>query len=140
MKRRIIYDDLSDEYEDNYELAELDFDMWFDNSYAKQQYILIGTVELWTGAVDGHDNRVANSIKEAIQNAIDGFGICYIEVYEENYGRLFVRVCHHDGSNLLEIREVTKLGAELLDKYHDVDKIVNRQGATRNVRFTKRYY
>ena len=56
-------------------------------------------------------------------------------------GKLMLDVVHHDGTNHLEIREITKKGREVIDNdYGYVDKAAFRKGCTRNVKFTKKYY
>lgn len=145
---KIIFDELSilDAFEDasedlRNELVNEEFNNLFNNEYAKKRYIVAGSIGLWDGKRYGYSTKIANSIKEAIQNATDGFGICYIRVEEEKYGKLFVTVSHHDGNNFLEIREITNYGEEILNSnYDDVDSIINRKGATRNVKFYKRYF
>ena len=124
-----------------YELMEQEIDNLFNNDYENKNYILTGSIGLWYGIRQGHSCKIFNSIKEAIYGATDGFGMCYITVTEEKYGRLFVNVCHHDGNNHLEIREITSLGKDILSRhYNDVDMIINRKGATRNIKFLKNYY
>lgn len=132
----VIFDELDDEFEDyTYE----DLVNLFDNSYANHLYVVSGDVGLWEGRRNGYCPRVATSIQEAINFATDGWGICYLKIFEENYGRLYVRVAHHDGVNNLEIRELTAKGEDLL-LISDVGTVLNRAGATRNVKYTKRYY
>lgn len=123
------------------QLIENELDDLFNNEYANKKYIITGSIGLWDGIRQGYSPKIANSIKEAIYNATDGFGMCYITVAEEKYGKLIIDISHHDGNNHLEIREVTNLGEQLLNQnYNNVDAIINRKGATRNVKFFKRYF
>lgn len=123
------------------ELLENEIDFLFNNECANQKYIVCGTIGLWDGIRRGYSPYIANSIKEAIYNGIDGFSMCYITIYEGNHGRLYLDVCHHDGSNHLEIREITKKGEKILNNnFNDVGSIVNSKGATRNVKYFKKYW
>lgn len=133
---RVLFDELDENFDD-YDYYDLE--NMFDNSYAKKQYILHGKIGLWDGVRYGYAPDSYKSIIEAINKATDGFGACYLRIVEENYGRLFVEVCHHDGNNRLEVRELTDMGEELLYS-QGIDAVVNRKGATRNVKFTRRYY
>ena len=118
------------------ELVEQEIDNLFNNDYEDKSYILTGSIGLWDGVRRGHSHIKYNSIKEAIYGATDGFGMCYITITEKKYGRLFIDVCHHDGNNHLEIREVTALGEDVLNRHNDnIDMIVNRKGATKNIKF-----
>lgn len=134
---KTIYDDLSFEKDIDREIA---FEDLFDNEYANHGYILVGDVGLWDGVRKNvHHQHVFSSIADAIAGANDGFN-GYITVSEGKYGRLFVDICHHDGNNHLEIRELTKLGEEMDNNYASVQEIINRKGSTRNVRFLKNYF
>lgn len=134
---KTIYDDLS--FEDEFE-KEVVFEDLFDNEYANNRYIITGDIGLWDGVrKDVHHPRVFDSIAEAIIEANDGFN-GYITVSEGKYGKLLLDICHHDGNNHLEIRELTKLGEEMDNNYKSVQEIINRKGSTRNVRFLKNYF
>ena len=122
--------------------CEEDFNLLFDNKDMLRKYTVHGYQDLWDGKYEGHIPRLFDSIKEAIFACEEGFGHSYTVIYEENYGRLYCRVIHHDsvrGGNLNEIRELTKLGIELYYDYdYDVGKLLDRKGATRNVKYTTR--
>lgn len=134
---KTIYDDLSF---DDYDEREIIFNELFDNEYANKRYILTGDIGLWDGVrKDVHHPHVFCSLADAIATANDGFN-GYITVSEGKYGKLFVDICHHDGNNHLEVRELTKLGEEMDDNYKSVQEIINRKGSTRNVRFLKNYF
>lgn len=123
----------------DFEESNIIFDELFDNRYDNKSYILTGDIGLWDGVRRGvHHPDVFNSLKDAILEANSGFN-GYITVSEAKYGRLYVDVAHHDGHNTLEIRELTKLGEEMHNSYKDVRDILHRKGATRNVKYTKRY-
>lgn len=133
----VIFNDL--DYED-YDESNIIFDELFDNEYEEKYYILTGDIGLWDGIRKGvHHPDVFKSLKDAILVANDGFN-GYITITEGKYGKLFVDICHHDGNNHLEIRELTKLGEQMHNSYKDVRSIVNRKGATRNVKYLKNYH
>lgn len=124
----------------DYDESEMVFDDLFNNENENNLYILTGDIGLWNGVRKGvHHPSVFRSLKDAIYMANDGFN-GYITVSEGKYGKLYVDICHHDGSNHLEIRELTALGEEMHNNYRDVGTILKRKGATRNVQFMKRYF
>ena len=87
---------------------------------------------------------VCNSILEAIDEATYGCGISYIKIYENNRGRLFLDVLHHDGHNQFEIRELTEKGEERYYNGDDffesiVKSLANVKGYTKNVNWSKNY-
>lgn len=133
---KVIYDELKFE---NQEESEIEFESLFDNSYEGKQYVIGGKIGLWDGVRDGYYPKVANSLAEAISNATEGFGLCYVTVSEGKYGKLFVDVLHHDGSNHLEVKELTDYGEELISEYNEVGTVINKDKATRNVKFCKNY-
>lgn len=142
----LIYDELADEYfqdefgnecEYDWTLADEDFDNIFDKDTG-EEYVICGTIGLWDGERRGHSTKIYHSLKEAILACNDGFN-GYIRVTEGAYGKLLVAIAHHDGNNCLEIRELTNLGHDMWDNYKEVEDILNRKGATRNVKFIKRY-
>lgn len=125
------------EYDPAFE-SDIAFDAMFDNKYANQLYVVCGIADHWDGEHKGYFDWTANSIKMAILKANNGYD-GYITVSEGDYGRLLLRIGHHDGVNNFEVREVTKRGREMLDNYVDIGDILERQGTTRNVRYMKKY-
>lgn len=127
-------------YDEEYDIdINTEFDILFNDTDRKNKYIVIGTFGLWTGKVTGHSPRTYDSIKEAIIDAEDGFGICYTQVYEEAYGKLCFKTIHHDGTNYQEIRQLTKYGEELcFDKDYSIEHILKLKGTTKNVKYTTR--
>ena len=134
----VLYDELDYEYED-VDMMNVDFDDLFNNKDEGNHYVVCGTVGLWDGRREGHMNKVYESLYDAIVDANTGFN-GYIKVSEGKYGKLLLDIYHHDGNNHLEIRELTKYGLELYDNYYDIGYIVNRKGATRNIKFSKKYF
>lgn len=138
MVSKIIFDELK---LGNDEIVSDVLDELFDNKCDGKLYIVKGSIGLWDGVREGYYPRVAESLKEAILFASEGFGLTYTRVVEEGYGKLFVEVSHHDGFNRLEVRELSGVGEELFGRWGDVgvDKIVSRRGATRNVHYLKNH-
>ena len=141
---QVFFDDLDENYDD---IDRFDLEMWFDNKYAKKQYIMFGKVETWNVKGDnakGHFQRIFNSLLEAIDEAVNSNGICYLKIYEANYGRLYVEVIHHDGTCAFEIRELTKRGEDRVwnsyDEYDIIPKLIKGKNYTRNVKFSRRYW
>lgn len=122
------------------ELIEDEINNLFNNEYENKKYILQGSIGLWDGTRRVYSYNIYNSIKDAIYEASNDFGLCHITIIEEKYGKLLIEIMHHDGINRLEIKEVTKLGNKILDKhYNDVSFIVNKKGTTKNINFSKNY-
>lgn len=138
---KVLFDDLDENFDDIECIDEI-----FDNSQAKEQYVVCGYAERW----DRHGKKntagwmpyVFTSVAEAISRTASDYGICYTKITEEKYGRLKFEISHHDGHCDMEIREVTKKGNEIYNReYHEdiaAEKIVKQKGATRNVKWVKR--
>ena len=133
---KMIFDEMDEKYEN------VDFEELFDNEYANEEYLVRGIAQRWDGSGCGHvDKKPFPSILKAIWGATEEWGICFVRVYEEKYGKLMLDVVHHDGTNHLEIREISKKGREVIDNdYGYIDKAVWKKGCTKNVKFTKKYY
>lgn len=139
---KIIFDEADYESGDS-EILDEEFNELFNNRHENKKYVVSGYLDLWDGIHKGHMPHVYSSLKEAIVNCEDGFGICTSEIVEGKYGRLYVITHHHDsvrGGNKLEIRELSKMGETMYDCGHSVESILNRKGATRNVKFCKNYF
>lgn len=141
---KVFFDDLDENYDD---VDRFDLEIWFDNKYANKQYVMFGIAERWNIKGEnarGYCNKVFNSLLEAIDEAMADCGICYLKIYEENYGRLYVEVIHHDGKCEFEIRELTNRGEQVfLNNSYDYDivqRLIRIEDYTRNVKFSKRYW
>ena len=135
---KIIYDSLCEIFEDEFD-RECYFEDKFQNNQDGKTYIITGNVGLWDGVRENvHHPNFFDSIAEAIITANDGFD-GDITVSEGKYGKLFIDISHHDGSNHLEVRELTNLGEEMMCNYASVQEVINRKGATKNVKFCSRY-
>ena len=144
-RKGVFIDTLDDYYDD---VDRFDIENWFNNKSANKLYVVCGKQERWDVKGEnaiGYYDKLFNSLLEAIDETMDGYGQFYLKIYENSYGRLFVDITHHDGHNELEIRELTEKGEKAYnnaDLYDDdiIKKLVHKQGYTRNVNFRKRYY
>jgi len=136
MKKEIII--FNEEMDEKTYTNEEYFNDLFNNEYENKKYVVFGIIGLWDGTRDAHYPKLLNSLKEAILCANKGFD-GDITVSEGKYGRMIVDVSHHDGHNRLNIKEVTKIGIEMDNDYKEVIDIINRKGATKEVRFLKNY-
>lgn len=141
---KVFFDDLDENFDD---IDRFDLEMWFDNKYANKQYVMFGKAERWNVKGEnarGYCDKVFNSVLEAIDEAMNDCGICYLKIYEENYGRLYVDVIHHDGKCEFEIRELTNRGENMFyNHYYDYDiisRLISVDKYTRNVKFSKKYW
>lgn len=141
----MIYDELDERWDENgYDKEndidlETEFTILFDDKKQGNKYIVRGYQKLWTGTYHGHNPRIYDSIKDAIIDSQDGFGICYTQVFEEKYGKLYFNTIHHDGTNRQEILQLTKEGEKLRHNRFDiVERLLKRHNTTRNVCLTKR--
>lgn len=131
-----IYEDLQF---DDYDEQCIIFDELFNNEWEEKLYIITGDIGLWDGVrKDVHHPHIFKSLKDAILTANDDFD-GYITVSEGKYGKLWIDICHHDGNNHLEVREITNVGRRMITKQKTVSDIINRKGATKNVKFLKNY-
>lgn len=127
------------DYKEWYDDAEIIFEELFDNSFEDKEYVITGTLGLWDGPrKNAWHPKICSTLSEAILTCNDGFN-GYIRVYEGKYGKLHVHICHHDGNNYMEIRELTKVGKEMANNYKEVGDILKRKYATRNVKYTTNY-
>ena len=78
-------------------------------------FLLMGTVGLWTG------RHAGGFIFSDIDELSKAWTNCdYIEFYDEN-GHLYLRCSHHDGTNLYEIKKISKQGMEYYSDKIDND-------------------
>ena len=142
---KMIYDELDERWDENgYDKEndtdlETEFTALFDDKKQGNKYIVRGYHRLWTGTYEVVNPRIYDSIKDAIIDSQDGFGICYTQVYEEKYGKLYFNTIHHDGTNRQEILQVSKNGMKLNhDKFNIIGRLLKRRDATKNVCLIKR--
>ena len=141
---KVFFDDLDENYDN---VNRFDLEMWFDNKYANKQYVMFGIAERYNikgKDATGYFDKTFNSLLEAIDGAMEGCGICYLKIYEKNYGRLYIDVIHHDGSCSFEVRELTKKGERMFYNhsydYDIIPKLISIETYTKNVRFSERYW
>ena len=142
----MIYDELDERWDENgYDKEnninlETEFLTLFDDKEKGNKYIVKGYHHLWDGTHKGHNPRIYDSIKDAIIDSQEGFGICYTQVYEEKYGKLYFNTIHHDGTNRQEILQISKQGLRVnLNRFNIVGRLLERKGATKNVCLTRRF-
>lgn len=135
---KILYNQLENEFEDELD-EEFFLEGSFDNSFDDKQYILHGTIGCWDGTRYGFYPKLLNSLLDCIIKAEENYSQFYTKIYEANYGRFYIEISHHDGHDVLEAREVTKLGEEMYNNYHDIDKILKTKYATKNAKYCKNY-
>lgn len=115
-----------------------EFDSLFNNTDDGNYYVMCGLVEDWKGLHIVNSDKVYSSIRDCITGNLNCKG--EIIVHEGKYGKLLVDVYHHDGTDCLEIRELSNLGEELyFGRDYSVKSVLDRYGTTRNVKFLKRY-
>ncbi len=98
------------------EVYQMDNDNWYDfrdelSDFIQKNdsFLLMGTVELWTG------KHASGFIFSDIDELSHAWKDCdYIEFYDEN-GHLYLRCSHHDGTNLYEIKKISKRGMQYYD-------------------------
>lgn len=116
---------------------ESNFKRVFDNT--DTLYVAYGYLGLWNGR-HGAGKMIEDF--DDLQRSIWGRSIEDVEIYDEN-GDLVVYMRHHDGTNVMRIRELTKKGYQyyLNHPYEDVTShIANTAGYTRAPRFADRVY
>lgn len=103
------------------DMAEFDYDCFFDNlHYAKAEhgfYMITFNLGLWNGHRIGFVEKVYNSLSEAIKSALSCSDYWDYKVEFDN-GNVVVYGYHHDGTNIMTIKRLSKHGERnLLDKY-----------------------
>lgn len=137
MTNKLIFDELNFE---NYEEIEMELEDLFNNEWECKYYIVTGDIGLWDGVrKDVHLPNAYDSILSAISASNRGFD-GYIKISEGSYGKLLLQINHHDGTNNLEIKELSNLGIEMYNNGKSVRQILNRKGTTKNIRFIKTYF
>lgn len=104
-----------------YSMLQEDWDIEVEriNELFNGKIIVLGTTEQWTGKQSG--GQIYNSWSDFISDF--GEDCDYFKLWDEN-GHFFVKCSHHDGTNICEIKPVTKAGEEYYDSwYYDVASI-----------------
>lgn len=75
------------------------------------KYLAVGTCGRWYGIYPG------GFIFETFEELMSRFGCCdFIKIWLEN-GRLYVKGSHHDGTDEVEVKEITERGERYYDNW-----------------------
>ena len=115
------------------EQAEIDYDNFFDNlHYAKAEkgfYMITFYLGLWNGHRKGYVENIFTSLTEAIKAALSSSRdyLDYKVAFEN--GNVVVYGYHHDGTNIMTIKRLSRHGEQrLLDRcFPDYEKYVERR-------------
>lgn len=94
----------------------------------KRNFLAVGTCGLWNGTFAG--GFAFSSLDELMSKALKDCG--YFKFWDEN-GHLFLQGWHHDGTNVVEIKELTDRGYNKLYKWeydfsdHTSEKEIHRK-------------
>ena len=155
MKERIIWDNLDVRYEDweedfkdwceanSLDEDEMDLYEWVDECLSNELgdermnlnkevdgvIVCFADLGLWDGHHIGYIEKVYDTLSDAIKEALNSSRNYqdYKVVYEN--GRIYVHGLHHDGTNIMEIRLLSRKGEKvLIDRDEpDWDKAVNNE-------------
>ena len=89
--------------EEKYNLKEV-----FDNG---NKFLAVGTCGLWHGNYD--DGFMFDSFDQLMENFRD----CNLKLWDEN-GHFFIEGSHHDGTHLVEIKQLTQKGEQYYDNWN----------------------
>lgn len=125
-----------DYYDWVYVQAEFDYDCFFDNlHYAKIEkedkgfFMITFELGLWNGTRSGYIEKVFTSATEAIKYALQSSRDYLDYRIEFDHGFINVYGYHHDGTNIMTIKRLSKHGEQrLLDRcFPDYEKYVQRR-------------
>ena len=88
----------------------------FFNDSKDTTWLLVGTLGLWNGNFAG--GFTFKNFGEMFYKATKDCD--YWSLWDEN-GHFYLKCSHHDGTNMFEIREVTKAGEELIEDWEYAD-------------------
>lgn len=93
----------------NWQNIEQELAGYFSNG---NHFIAVGTVGRWNGTFAG--GKIFETLDELLTIAKD----CdYLKFYDEN-GHLYLKCSHHDGTNEVEIKEITEKGWEYYENWN----------------------
>lgn len=89
--------------------------IWLDTDFEQMQavfdladkydgYIIFGTLQRWSGYIDGY--TTVEKLTDVIYKAVDGWGMCFLEIFIDNHNNLKIKVMHHDGTNILTVKGI----------------------------------
>lgn len=115
------------------ESSQIDYDDFFDNlKFAKAEeghYMITFNLGLWNGHKIGYVEKIYDSLSEAIKDALNSSRDYWdYKVTFEN-GDVVVYGYHHDGTNIMTIKRLSKHGERnLCDRYFpDFEKYVEKK-------------
>lgn len=132
------------------EIYRTDEDNWEEEYYRLKDffgngiYLAVGTVGRWDGNYD------CACIFSNFLELLHRFSDCeYIKIWDEN-GHFFMSGSHHDGTNTVEVKEITKQGKEYSDRwaylgdkrsaYHVYKKMFSNSRYTHLIHYMHRTY
>lgn len=104
--------------EENRELEYDNLRNFFDSD-KNSTWLLIGSCEVWHGTYEG--GFTFKTFDEMISKA--GKDCDYFRFWDEN-GHFYLKCSHHDGTNVFEVKKLTKSGKQLLEnwEYNDTKR------------------
>lgn len=115
-------------------MTELDYDDFFDNlKFSKEEkggghYIITADLGRWNGRRSGYKKEIFDSISKAIKCALNCSDYLDYKVAFEN-GVVVVYGYHHDGTDIMYIRKLSKHGERnLCDRnFPDFEKYIDQK-------------
>lgn len=117
-----------------HDMSELDYDDFFENlKYSKEEkenghYMITADLGRWNGRRIGYKDKIFNSISEAIKDALSCSDYWDYKIEFDN-GVVVVYGYHHDGTDIMYVRKLSKHGERnLCDKYFpDFEKYIDKK-------------
>ena len=117
-----------------HDMVDLDFDDFFANlKYSTEEkngghYMITADLGRWYGRRSGYKDKIYNSISEAIKDALSCSDYWDYKVEFDN-GVVVVYGYHHDGTDIMYVRKLSKHGERnLCDRYFpDFEKYIDRE-------------
>lgn len=66
-------------------------------------------------------SKILGNLKSVLDWLSDGVGMHDFMIFKGNYNRIYIRLSHHDGSELYQLVRLNKKGNEYYDKGYDFD-------------------
>jgi len=96
------------------ESSQIDYDNFFDNlKYAKAEegnYMITFNLGLWNGHKIGYVEKIYDSLSEAIKDALNSSRDYWDYKITFENGNVVVYGYHHDGTNIMTIKRLSKHG------------------------------
>ena len=84
---------------------------FFHKHPAKGQIIMKGTVGRWNGTFPAGKAGIIDLLLSELMDCADD-----VEIFDD-YGHLFIRTSHHDGSNIFEVKTLTDAGLKVIEEF-----------------------